>query len=462
MNAPGGRKSVRPRQRRPKNRAALVGIAGEIPGTSPAPALDTSVTAPARPQAASGIPARRRFDVRRISWKRVVVLVVVAGVVAGATKYLSENVLVLNADGLVLRDRVAAAAPYEARVKQIVVRRGDYVHEGATVVILESAPMSRSLADLSSQKARLASSIAHLDARRAATDVLLPIAKANASRIHTFLDRLESSRDNGTTSFAYLQQITSEGYRADERVASLEAERLSADEELRQSRSALAEMDAAYQNLKLVYADGVLVARASGYVGAVVAAPGDVLAPGGKILEIYTGRPFVLAYLGDNSFPGVAEGDLVQVSSARQSTHATVEKILPMVEALPPEFQKPVQARESGQLLRISLAEEHGFVTNQKVRINGCSFSDCSSFGEVTVRTAARMIASVSDWVGEQYAGVVAWVDKANAADRHSEATLESPASRREESSREAAPVAALQHPKIANRTADIRVPVGP
>jgi multidrug resistance efflux pump len=364
---------------------------------------------PRRQQPASGGAPRGRFDVRSISWKRVIGLVAVACVVAGAVKYFSENVLVANADGLVLRDRVVAAASYEARIKQVAVRSGDYVHEGATIAILESASMSRSLADLSAQKARLAGNIAHLDARRAATDALFPIAKANASRIRTFLDKLERSRDNGTTSLAYFQQITSEAYAADERLASLQAERRSADEELRQNRLALAEMETAYQNLKLIYADGVMVALASGYVGAVVAQPGDVLMPGGKVLEIHTGRPFVLAYLADRSFPGVSEGDRVQVSSARQTTHATVQKILPMVEALPPEFQKPVHARESGQLLRISLAEEDGFVTNQKVRINSCSFADCSSLGEVVVRAASTMIAGLSDWVGKHYAATVEW-----------------------------------------------------
>jgi hypothetical protein len=112
--------------------------------------------------------------------------------------------------------------------------------------------------------------------------------------------------------------------------------------------------------------------------------------------------------------------------------------------------------------LRISLAEEHGFVTNQKVRINGCSFSDCSSLGEVTVRTATSMIAGVSDWFGKNYAGVVDWVDRANAANQRSDAKSQSPSSRREVSSRPAGPADALQQPKIADRTADSRARVGP
>jgi multidrug resistance efflux pump len=354
---------------------------------------------------------RGRFDVRRISWPRIVGLIAVAGIFAGAVNYVSENMLVLNADGLVLRDRIAAAAPYEARIKQIVVRSGDYVHEGTTIATLESASMSRSLADLSAQKARLTSSIAHLESRRLATEALLPIAKKNAARLHGFLDELERSRDRSMTSFSYVQQITADAYAAEERLASLQAEQRSADEELRQNRAAFAEMDAAYENVKSLYADGVLVAGASGYVGAVMAEPGEVVVPGGKVLEIYTGRPFVLAYLPDSSVTSIGEGDRVRVRSARRMTHATVQKILPMVEALPPEFQKPVHARESGQLLRISLAEEHGFVTNQKVRINGCYLSDCTTLGDAALTVARMTIARLSDWFSKDYAAIVHQVE---------------------------------------------------
>ena len=113
-----------------------------------------------------------RFDVRRMSWKRLVGLASLTAILVGGLYYIGDNTLVLKADGLVLRDRQAAAAPYEARVKHIFVHSGDYVHAGQRIATLESLSMGRNLAELAAQKARLTSNLAHLEARKAVVDAM--------------------------------------------------------------------------------------------------------------------------------------------------------------------------------------------------------------------------------------------------------------------------------------------------
>ena len=340
-----------------------------------------------------------RFDVRRMSWKRLVGLAAVTGIAVGALYYIGDNTLVLKADGLVLRDRQAAAAPYEARVKQIFVHSGDYVHAGQRLATLESLSMGRNLAELAAQKARLTSTIAHLEARRAVVEAMLPIARSNASRAQTMVAQLEQARERGLASFVHLQQVTAEAYTASERLATLQAEGTSSEEEVRQNQVALAEMNMAYQNLKTMYADGELLAPASGYVGTSIVDSGEVLLPGKKVVEIYSGQPYVLAYLAESSFVNVTEGEDVRVSSAGKSTNATVERILPLAEALPPEFQKPIQARDRGQLLRIALRDAQNFVTEQKVRVTGCYLAGCDD-----VAGAARKVGQrVTDRIRERY-----------------------------------------------------------
>ena len=56
---------------------------------------------------------------------------------------------------------------------------------------------------------------------------------------------------------------------------------------------------------------------------------------------------------------------------------ATIEKVLPVTEALPPEFQLPNRVRERGQLVRISLEGKGQFAMDQKVRVISCLRSDC-------------------------------------------------------------------------------------
>jgi hypothetical protein len=219
----------------------------------------------------------------------------------------------------------------------------------------------------------------------------------NADRLHDLLRQLEQYLDRGMTNFAAFQQLTTATYTAEERLAALRAERLSVGVEVSETQSALAEMETAYENPRLAYADGLLLAGASGYVGGAVADPGEVLLPGSKVLEIYTSKPFVLAYLPEPFFMGAEEGHRVQVSSAGRRTRARIEKILPIVEPLPPDFQRPVHARESGQLLRISLANDDEFVTKQKVHVTGCLVPKCASFGELTLTMMARLSVEFND-----------------------------------------------------------------
>jgi multidrug resistance efflux pump len=347
--------------------------------------------------------AQGRFDVRRMSWKRLTGLACVTAILVGALYYIGDNTLVLKADGLVLRDRQAAAAPYEARIRQIFVHSGDYVRAGEKIATLESLSMSRNLAELAAQRARLTSTVAHLEARRTVVDAMLPIARANASRVQAMVAELEQARDRGMTSFVHLQQVTAEAYTAGEHLASLQAEGTSSDEELRQNRSALAEMNAAYENLKSMYADGELLTPASGFVGTSIMDTGEVLVPGKKVLEIFTGTPFVLAYLPDSSFVDVEEGEQVRVSSAGKSIRAIVEKILPLAEALPPEFQRPVRARDRGQLLRIALTDAQAFVTEQKVRITGCYLADCEDLAS----TGRKLGRQMTDRMRQGYAAAL-------------------------------------------------------
>jgi multidrug efflux pump subunit AcrA (membrane-fusion protein) len=344
---------------------------------------------------ANPIP-RGRFDVRRLSWRRATGFVIVAGSLGGTLTYVGDNTLVMNADGLVLSERIVAAVPYEARIKRLYVRSGDYVHAGDKLAVLESASMSRNLAGLAVERARLTTTIAQLEARRAVVDALFPIAKANGVRLQALVAELERYRERGMTSSVHLQQMTAEAYTAGEKLASLQAEKMSSEEQLHQSRAALVDTNSAYQDLKSMYASGELFAPVSGVVGATIIDSGEVITPGKKVLEIYTGEPFVMAYLPDGSVR-VREGEHVQVHSASRRTHATVEKILPLAEALPPEFQKPVHARDRGQLLRVTLTDRDAFVTDQKVRVTGCYVADCADFANVAASAARAAARKTSD-----------------------------------------------------------------
>jgi multidrug resistance efflux pump len=318
-----------------------------------------------------------------MAWRRLRRIVMAVALIAAAGGgwhyFLPGGGLFLSADGLASRDHISVSAPYDGRIKQVLVRPGDYVEKGQTVAIVESASISRTLAELSAERARIGSRVAQLDARRRVVDQLLPVAEDSAKQAKGFLDELVKAGTKGMTVSRSLQEISAANFTATERVVSLKAEQDSLQTELRANNSALEETNAAYAHLQRIYEDGVLRAPVSGYIGSTVAYEGEVLVPGkDRLTQIYTGKTFVLAFMPEIYLFDVEEGESVAVKARGKTITGTIQKILPVTDALPPEFQLPGKARNRGQVVRIALQGSDQFAVDEKVRVTGCFLADCS------------------------------------------------------------------------------------
>src|SRR5688500_8936454 len=101
-----------------------------------------------------------QLQASQVKWKRLrklVLTTLVIGSAGGFAVYaLGGGSLMLDADGLVTRQTVAVASPWpDARIRQINVRPGDWVEAGQEIAVVDSAAMSRSLADLAAEQARV-------------------------------------------------------------------------------------------------------------------------------------------------------------------------------------------------------------------------------------------------------------------------------------------------------------------
>jgi hypothetical protein len=107
---------------------------------------------------------------------------------------------------------------------------------------------------------------------------------------------------------------------------------------------------------------------------------GEVL-NGGKdrIANIYTGPSFVLAYIPESYLFDVEEGQKVAVKARGQTVAGYIEKVLPLTEALPPEFQLPNKTRGRGQLVQVALPDSNTFAIDQKSQITSCYFQSCGT-----------------------------------------------------------------------------------
>ena len=348
----------------------------------------------------------------KLAWpklRRVLLTAATLGGVGVAAWYVvSGDSVMLSADAIVTRQRVAVAAPWQdARVREIYVRPGDRVEAAQKVATVESAAISRSLAELAAEKARIGGRVAQLEGRKTVITTLLPLAEASAVEAQAFLNKVQNAGANGLAVSKTLVELTAGSVQASERALSLKAEQVSLEIEMKGNKTALDLVSAAYDDLQQTYGNGILYAPVSGYIGAHVAMAGEVLSGGNdRIANIYTGPSFVLAYIPESYLFDVEEGQKVTVKTRGQTIVGDVEKVLPVTEALPPEFQLPNRARGRGQLVRIALLDKIEFPIDQKAHVSGCLFENCKSGVSGAVKAATLVLRGFAETAGRVVAGL--------------------------------------------------------
>jgi multidrug resistance efflux pump len=327
---------------------------------------------------------------------------------------LSGDRFVLTADGLVTQDKVVVASPYDARIREVLVRPGDQVQAGDTIAVVQSATLSRTLAELSAEKARLQARVAQLQGRRSVVEKLLPVVEQNTKSASDYLGDMQQAKSRGLAVERTLQEMSALVVASSERTLTLSAEQVSLETELSGAREALKEIEGSYANMQSIYQQGVLRAPVAGTIGANVGSVGEVLAPGmSKVAQIHTGPAYVLAYLPDSYLFDVQEGQPVAVKARGQTVTAYIQKVLPVTETLPSEFQNPNRARTRGQMVRIELEEKVNLAVDQKIEVTSCYVTGCRTGFTDVVRSLGNT--------------VLAWAHEAVRNSRISEARLRQP-----------------------------------
>lgn len=348
----------------------------------------------------------KELQASKVGWKKLRKLAITSTIVAGigtATAYIfGGGVVFLNADGLVTSRSVAIAAPWQdARIREVYVRPGDSVAANQKIAVVESGAMLRSLSDLAAEKARMSSRLAQLEARKTVVHTILPLAEANSAQAESFFGTIEKAGANGLAVSKTLQEMASARMQASERFLSLQAEQASLEAEIEVDRKAFNQVSSVYEDLQRSYSEGVLRAPASGLIGSNVAMVGEVLSAGkDKVASIYTGTRFVLAYIPETYLLNLEKGQKVVVNSRGQWIDGHIEKVLPMTEALPPEFQLPNRVRGRGQLVRIELPENNNFAIDQKVQVTTCYLKCEADVPAMVIRTVPSL-RSIAGRIGE-------------------------------------------------------------
>jgi multidrug resistance efflux pump len=303
---------------------------------------------------------RPRFDTlqnevrkRSRSWGRWVYLALVGGLLLWVSDSFFGNYIYLRAEGLVLRERVVLATQYPAAVVRLAVREGWNVKEGKLLVRLRSQSAEESLAKLHAQLASVITTATELSIREKVNEALYPLAQ----------HRYEIARAARTSSEELLSQRLLAANRRSELVkdevlsaeskAQLAAERDVIGRELADVRTAIEASQNAILRLTELYGDGVVNSPVSGIVGSLQVSEGSVVREAEPLMEIFTGPPFVLAYVPEGALYDVRKGDRICIGIGFTSYSGYVKKTYNMAGRLPKEFQQSFQPVNRARLIKV-------------------------------------------------------------------------------------------------------------
>jgi multidrug resistance efflux pump len=301
-------------------------------------------------------------DVRKRgrSWGRWVYLALVLGLVLWVLDSFFGNYIYLRAEGLVLRERLVLATQYPAAVVKLNVRQGWNVKPGKVVARLRSQNVEESLAKLHAQLAGVITSAAELSIRDKVNDALYPLAQhryqiARSARINS-----EGLLSQGLLATNRHSELVKDEVLSAESQAQLAAERNVIGQETADVRDAIEASQSAIRRLNELYGNGAVISPVSGIVGSLAVSEGSVVREAEPLMEIFTGPPFVLAYVPEGALYDVKKGDHVRIGIGLVSYYGYVSQTYDLAGQLPKEFQQAFQPVNRARLIRVEFGPDQG------------------------------------------------------------------------------------------------------
>ena len=314
------------------------------------------------------MPNERR--VARGAIGRIVYLILVAVFGVAVLNYFLGDLVLLRADGLVLRDENVVATTYVARVDTVFIQQGQPIQKGSPLFKLQSLEILERLADLSIKRAELVAKTTDLKVRSETAEQLLPLAQRHELKSARVIKQFDGITMSELITSVRWEQALRANYDALRDRVRLSGESHVLSEETKALQLALADADTALTDLKTHYADGQVLAPVSGSIGVAVPYVGNVYRPGDPILSIYSGDPYVLIYLPRRYLFPIYVGMQMQITNGQHTENGVVSKILSVTATLPKEFQNTFQPSDRNQLAKVKLAGGSQFPLNQKVNVS--------------------------------------------------------------------------------------------
>jgi multidrug resistance efflux pump len=310
---------------------------------------------------------RPRFDtlqneVRRRgrSWGRWIYLGLLCGLVLWIVDMFVGNLLYFRADGLVMRDRVVLATQYPAEITKLNVEIGTQITKGELLAQVRSQKVEETFAQLYSEMAQSISRATDLEVRNQVYEATYPMAQHRYSEAHAARVSTDKLSNQNITNMRRAELLKNEIDSAQEQTR-IEAEQTTIEKNLPDLKAAVSASKDAVARLKGIYADGVLRAPNDGVVGALNVAEGSVVRPGDPLMELFTNKPYVLAYVPEGALYELLPGDPIKIRVGFSTYYGQVGRLYPVASLLPKEFQNTFQPASRAQVVRIEFGPDQKY-----------------------------------------------------------------------------------------------------
>lgn len=277
---------------------------------------------------------------------------------------------VLDADGIVTKERYLLAAEYDSRIIKKFVQPGDNVNKGQPLLQLDSRDIANKLSDFDSRRAELDNQLEEVKALIANAQRLLPLAKVQEEQAKTYASKLEKLFKRGLTTLSTRNEAKDLYFVRQRDVAALNGEFLSASKRRKTIISTLGRLDSVISDTTRIFDAGALVSPVDGIVGPVVPSIGQVNTRGESVLELFIGTPFILAYLPTDRMYLAEIGTEVAITDGYRTARGRIVGIGGLTDNVPAEFQSTLKRRERDEIFKIAYEGVDRFVLGSTVKVS--------------------------------------------------------------------------------------------
>jgi HlyD family secretion protein len=256
-------------------------------------------------------------------------------------RYLSSdlNQGLVSGNGRVEATEIDIAAKQAGRIRDILVTEGDFVTVGQVLAVMDTENLEAQLRQAEAQLRQAESSVAiahsqvklRLAERQAAVALVaqrqaeLNVAKKRYQRSASLTERGARSQQEVDDDFATQQSAAAALAAADAQVAASDAAIGTANVQITSAESAVAAVAASIERIQADIADSELKAVRDGRVQYRIAQPGEVVAAGGRVLNLVDLRDVYMTFF----LPTAMAGRLAQGAEVRIVLDAAPEYVFP-------------------------------------------------------------------------------------------------------------------------------------